>query len=59
MPIKHTPRSAEEQKFWDDLAIAIAIDCWRKQRSPEGCAHKVKDFCDEMLIQRRLSARGK
>jgi hypothetical protein len=49
------PRTADEQKYWDEVSREVARECVRSN-SFKGCAHMVRDFADELLTERRRSA---
>lgn len=49
------PRTADEQKYWDEISREVARECVRSN-SFKGCAHLVRDFADELLTERRRSA---
>jgi hypothetical protein len=56
MVTKHK-RTAQEQKFWDDMAKAVGADCLRgaTQEPIAGCSRLARSFADAMLQQRRES----
>lgn len=53
MTSKH--RTPAEQKFWDEIAKALAVACI-ETKALQGCAHMIREVADELLRERRESA---